>query len=299
MFSFKYKFQKKVPLQAHVCENKCRIMDGKRIYKTDLPYADKGSATIEASIVIPLLIMLVYALFTFGNFLITRSVIYEGFQETAQYMAEYEYLYEKIDAGIVGATDAGIIETAINTSGMYKKLEEFIDDAELVSRYVDGGISGIKCRSTYFNSTDGYVYMEISYRLRSEIALFGSFGMDITEKLRQKAYLGVISTGIAEAEETYVYVAENGRVYHRSRSCYHIALSIKPIGINELRTTYDNLEPCKYCARNKSCTGKIYITKTGDKYHYNLSCSGLKRTVSRVKLSEANGLPPCSNCGYQ
>lgn len=98
-------------------------------------------------------------------------------------------------------------------------------------------------------------------------------------------------------DDAYVYVTETGDVYHSSRTCYHIKLAITQIDKGLLKKSYENLLPCELCASGKYTDGCIYITETGNKYHYSVACSGLKRTVMRVRRKDVGNLSPCSNCG--
>ena len=52
--------------------------------------------------------------------------------------------------------------------------------------------------------------------------------------------------------------------------------------------------PCEKCGGDGS--GIVYITNEGDRYHNTIECSGLKRSVRCVPLSEAGGRAPCSRC---
>ena len=53
---------------------------------------------------------------------------------------------------------------------------------------------------------------------------------------------------------------------------------------------------CEHCGGKGG--GPAYITDYGDRYHSSLSCSGLKRTVYAVPLSEVIGKGACSKCGH-
>ena len=103
-----------------------------------------------------------------------------------------------------------------------------------------------------------------------------------------------------QAAETYVYLTEHASVYHTSSSCSHLDLSIHPADSNQLaflRNEYGaKYKPCEKCAAYGTASGTVYITDDGDRYHTSLSCSGLKRTVRMVGISEADGLQECSRC---
>ena len=96
-----------------------------------------------------------------------------------------------------------------------------------------------------------------------------------------------------------VYVTETGLVYHRDYHCTHLELSIHMVLQSEIESLRNEgggkYHPCQHCM--KGAGGGVYITDTGDRYHSSLSCSGLKRTIYAVPLSEVAGKGACSRCG--
>ena len=100
-------------------------------------------------------------------------------------------------------------------------------------------------------------------------------------------------------EEEYVYVAQNGEVYHVDRECTHLMLSIKQVSLQEA-CAGENREGEKYRACDVCCDGltlgQVYITEQGDCYHYRKSCLGLKRTVYKMTLSQVEAYRACSRC---
>ena len=103
MFSccmLKSKYMKdKSPLQAHITIDFVRIRYGRRIYKTAPLGCDRGSASVEASLVLPVFIFAMLTVFAMAGCIRTRTVIYEGLHETAAYLAEYSYAYELAEKG--------------------------------------------------------------------------------------------------------------------------------------------------------------------------------------------------------
>ena len=96
-----------------------------------------------------------------------------------------------------------------------------------------------------------------------------------------------------------VYVTETGLVYHKDYHCSHLDLSIRMTHL-ELVEGLRNENGGKYYPREhcvKGNGGNIYITNSGDRYHSSLSCSGLKRTIYAIPISEAAGKGACSRCG--
>ena len=104
-----------------------------------------------------------------------------------------------------------------------------------------------------------------------------------------------------EKKETMVYVTASGTVYHKKLNCSHLNLSVSKVagsGVSSKRNDYgEKYHACESCSRGQSPGSYVYITKSGNRYHNNKNCSGLKRTVRLVKESDVGDLRACKRCG--
>ena len=98
----------------------------------------------------------------------------------------------------------------------------------------------------------------------------------------------------------YVYVTENGTVYHTSSSCTQIDLSIRQTGLDNIENLRNEnggkYHACEKCSGDLPENGTVFITSYGNRYHCSSSCSSLKRTVKMVEISKAKGLGKCERC---
>ncbi|MDO4166018.1 MAG: hypothetical protein Q4D32_01290 [Eubacteriales bacterium] len=107
----------------------------------------------------------------------------------------------------------------------------------------------------------------------------------------------------AEVDERYVYVAENGRVYHLDMGCTYLHLGIQTVmgkAVGDMRNqSGGKYKACETCTKGKAATeySWVYITPYGARYHREKDCSGLRRTIRKVSISSVGTLPPCSKCG--
>lgn len=109
------------------------------------------------------------------------------------------------------------------------------------------------------------------------------------------------STGAGNKQEEMVYVTESGSVYHRTPGCRYLRVSLQQVAgsrISSLRNSYgEKYAACESCSRNQKPSSSVYITSTGNRYHNLETCSGLKRTIKLVKLSQLGNMHACSSCG--
>lgn len=101
-----------------------------------------------------------------------------------------------------------------------------------------------------------------------------------------------------EAEE-WVYITPHGTRYHYNRDCSHLRVTIRCIGYNEIRGLRNEdgskYTACEMCGENGSFT-VVFYTPQGNRYHNSLQCSGLKRSVESVPISEVGSRSACSTC---
>lgn len=248
-----------------------------------------GSASIEATCIMPLMLFAFWAFYSMGQIYILENQVYQAAMNTAGYLAEYAYLAEEYGK----ADGLGTQIIGIGTANV--KLRSYLEDTSRVEKYVVGGTHGLWITGPEILDEEGFICIQIHYRVCIPVPLLSKLSMPVCVQVRQKAYTGYQEDEKNSDEERYVYIAEYSTVYHTSRSCSHLKLTIVPVTKAALDLSYGNLLPCAFCGSEP--TGLYYITETGECYHTSAQCSGLKRTVRRVRLSEVNGYAPCSRCG--
>ena len=247
---------------------------------------NKGSVSIEASLVLPLFLFVMLFFVYIGNIYTVKAAVYEGCIETAEYMAEYAYLADSFET-------AEIMDMAM----AQVRFLEYVDSKALLDKYIVGGKAGVSFIGSDLPNDDGFIELKATYFIRINIPFFRSYFTKCTETIKQRAYLGRRDRESGEDEKSeddrYVYVAENGVVYHNTRSCTYLMPDIHTSTAQAaLSSGYSR---CRYCGQSGGAGSQVYITTYGDAYHLRKNCSRLKRTVMRKKKSEVS-LPPCSKC---
>jgi len=103
-------------------------------------------------------------------------------------------------------------------------------------------------------------------------------------------------------EEEWVYITPSGEAYHRDRNCSYLNPKILT-GVTANMKTIRNKDGeiyrlCNTC-KDGSLTGICFYTEYGNRYHTTLECSGIKRTIESVKISETEGRHACGKCGRE
>lgn len=103
-----------------------------------------------------------------------------------------------------------------------------------------------------------------------------------------------------ETGEALVYVTRSGTAYHKSRNCVYLNPSIRMMTRRQaeeaVNAEQQRYTPCILCGGG---SGIVYVTETGTRYHSTAGCSGIKRTIDSIPLSEAlaSGRHACAKCG--
>lgn len=241
----------------------------------------KASYTLEAAVILPLLA----GFFAFLLFFFRVLQVQTGVQ-TALYCAGRKTACE---AGTVDSEPALLVLAEAHFRKEVKK-NDIIDD------FVAGGTNGISLLTSDF--TGDYIELKANYYIKSPINLFKVGGIYAAQGTKNRKWTG---DGRSGEQEDYVYVTQRGSVYHRSRFCHYLDLSICAVSsetVSELRNKDGDIYySCPMCAKNGSNSEFVYVTDYGERYHNRLSCSGLKRTISLIPMSEVRGRGPCSKCG--
>lgn len=237
-------------------------------------FLSRGSLTVETALILPLfLFAMVTVLFLFR-------------------VLELQY--------VVGeALDKAVAEAALQRDAQPQKVENAVKllfYKELAKE--NGQISMINLEWAGFSWEDSgtdetYIDMKVAYQIKLPGWILKDRMLAVTECSRSRRWTGMSGAGVNGSGGEWVYITPEGSVYHRSRDCTHLKLSIQSVAAGAAK----NYRACELCAEGEEVTPLVYITKEGECYHTKLNCSGLKRTVYMIPLMQAEGRSPCSRCG--
>lgn len=242
----------------------------------------RGSVTVEASLILPIFFMAVVCILSLFELQATRLTVRNGLQCVGQDIAYKDYENELFVPVTVGSQVVKVI------------------GAERLDRsFVVGGASGISCRKSYRNTlTHEYTFLA-EYKVRLPFSIFGVPPVKQKVSMQMKGWNGYTASDTS-TDDILVYITATGEVYHKNSHCSYLDLTIHTSALskvgNERNRYQERYRACEYCGN--AATGTIYITEMGNRYHSNINCTGLKRQVRAVRLSEVEERRPCSRCGY-
>ena len=241
--------------------------------------SNSGNTVIEATLILPIFIFSMLTLYYMAQCKIAENMVYDAAVETSEYLAQLAYN----DESVVSAP--GLV---------YPK---YVDDPKLLGKYIQGGVEGINFLGTTGIDEEGYFTIKVTYTTKVSVPLMPVLSKEKTISIKQRAYTGKNHTSNSEdgSQDTYVYVTENREAYHQTRLCTYLELEIGVVNKNVAAKM--GYTACIFCGSKAG--DKVLITKYGGKYHSSYQCSGLKRTIYRVKKSEVEGLEGCIRCTGQ
>jgi len=277
----------------------------------------KGSLTVEAAFVMPIIIFIIAAFSYLMMIMSLQIKLQEALDTAGRRLAGYAYIYEQIGELAfeteekVMQEEPGIkelVEYGLNSAYAWKLIREYAGEDWLNNFFIQNGENGVWIAGGDMLSEDGMIDLVLHYTVKIPYLPGENIGIHLVSRCRIKAWTGFEKKGKKEetkTDEKIVYITETGNVYHTNINCSHLKLSIEEVPFNNIdylrNQSGGKFYACERCVRkngNNLITGKekIYITKTGDSYHCDKSCSGLKRTVSEIPISQVGERSKCKRC---
>lgn len=200
-----------------------------------------------------------------------------------------------------------LVATGIDSAYFKAMLPLYVQEERINNSCIKGGLSGIHTFMSSYMSQGDDVDIILSYTVRIPLPMIFVQEIPFLQRVRVRGFHGdtkdmeVSNDAEQEEDEEIVYITETGNVYHLSRECSHLKLTIKETDANQMddlrNQSGGKYYPCSLCAHNSQVNvDSYYITSFGDKYHINVSCSGLKRTITTVSIDQVGDKTLCSRC---
>lgn len=262
-----------------------------------------GSFTLEAAVILPVLACFFVSILFFFRIMQVQLEVQQALDDTGRQLAVY-LAGEKIEGEVAAGESAAEIKPFSGSLAGYAAagilFQKELKDSKNVPQYVRGGTAGITLFDSEF-STD-QIHLKASYSMRLPVRIFWVWEVKIVQRADCRKWTGWREQD-ADGEEDLVYITETGTVYHTTKSCTHLTLSIRSVMAGEIsglrNENGEKYRECKICADKNKHSGPMYITDQGDCYHYDLGCSGLKRTIYAVHLSEVKDRRACQKCAAE
>ncbi len=248
--------------------------------RTSFCIRQKASYSIEAAVVIPFL----------TGFLVTILFFFRILQ--VQCDIEEALLY----AGRRTAVESSVVESE---EMLFLSAEAFLIEALqenwVIDRYVENGIWGISLWESRFDNQ--MICLKASYDIKIPILFWdiGSFTFTSQNCARKWNF-----TSHNKDDTDYVYITPTGEVYHASTSCRVLDLTIYSTGLESIATLRgengQKYYACSRCDWPGNKKGKVYYTDYGTRFHKDVSCPSLKRTIDKISIEEIGNRRPCSYC---
>lgn len=264
--------------------NKKRKELGEASSSISLQKKKTGSVTVEAALVLPLFLWFILMLFYFFFLIDIQGDISMATAKTAKELGQYQYCKEDY-------------LKCFSSQYISRSIIEELEEARLNKSCIKNGTKGIECklRKESLNKVD----IVIKYDLKIPVPIFSLLEYPVVQRTFVHGWTGFDDQELHNAQEKMVYITEEGSVYHQYRSCTYLDLSIRAVEINHIpnlrNRSGEKYQLCEKCGK-KHKNNIVYITGWGNRYHASLSCSGLKRTVYTIPISQIGHRRRCSKC---
>lgn len=261
----------------------------------------KAVMTVEASLILPIFIILFMNLLSFIEVYRIHSSVAASLWEEGREAAKNLYVRDMLRESNDVSDGMGVSQShsVLISLSARRQITESLRSYPVWERIVAGKESGFLVTGEV--EENGVIRIDTRYRIHPLFASFTPVSKVLENHYYGHAWIGYVHSGEAdEQREPYVFITETGTVYHRNRGCSYLNPSIRRVQKEELESLRNKggavYYACPLCAdlwAGESC----YITDYGTNYHTSVGCSGLKRTIYEVKLSETGGRGACSKCG--
>ena len=265
-----------------------------------------ASLTLEASLVLPLLIFASVCLMLPARIMMTERKMQAGLEAVGEELSQYAYLLDSVERGnlgsIPGAGEAALAfcqNAAVVAAPIYAygKTMDYCDTAR---------VSHVSMLGSSIREDGETLDLVMEYDISFPFPVLGLSSLHRTVRSRRRCWIGREGRYGADAnagdeDEQIVYVGKNSTRYHPDRSCHYLSNKLTAVACESVsgkrNTDGSKYYPCASCAKNSGNGSTVYIMPSGGRYHTMQDCNAIMAYVRAVKLKEVKHLGTCSYCG--
>lgn len=267
----------------------------------------RASLTIEAAIVLPLFIFMMFILIFPLKVMEEERRLQNTAEAVGKKLAAAEYvkavgeeLLKKDGDGNEGLDE--LINGAEEGLGLGVILAKAIELKSISNPYFGE-------ETSVFAGDDADMFKaELKYDIKLPFTAYRIANPTASMVVNRRAWTGsdggrgrskYTLNGDTDEEDRIVYLGKTATVYHEDPNCHYISNVMQATDashIGELRNeSGGKYHACPSCKPGKS--GTVYYFENGTAYHSSEQCKAITSYARAVKLSEVQGMRACSYCG--
>ena len=270
---------------------------------------DEGSYSIEAALALPVFLIGLLSFLIFFPAGIAEARLKSAMENVGSRLAAYYFAIEELEEAEAGGDDPGFLESALAKvvgSVVWSPVAETLVKGMVIRELgetwageslVKNGAQGISFFGSRYDKAEESIILNASYRIRTPFSGILDISLPISVRTAHRVWSGKEMEG-GSPEEEVVYVTKNGKVYHDTLNCTHLKLSIREVSMSQLDKLRNEdgakYYPCEFCGDRKGST--VYITNYGNRYHISRNCSGIRRDIRSIPISQVGERGLCSRC---
>lgn len=235
-----------------------------------------ASYTIEAAVILPIYATFMVALLLFFRIFTVLWTVEVALHRVAE---EAAYSGQEVD---VHALEVAVLADITAHGGIFY--------------YIDGGVLGMDFQDSEISPKD--VTLSVDYQVHVPVGLLGPLRFSVQQEVVHRRWVGFDPREAGIGNDAYVYITKYGEDYHSRITCPYLRPSVRSVAREHVKTERNRdghrYQACRYCHPAKKET--VYVTDYGTTYHGSRTCSALRRSISKVPMSEVDGLRPCPKC---
>ncbi len=266
-----------------------------------------GSMTIEASLCLTVFLVFMISFCQLFLLMQVQLRMQKALEQLGNETAQYCYLGNQVnlwesESKLLTELEEYLL-AELSEEAVQLRFVDVMGQEALEKSVVKNGAAGLSFEESSLLRRGHRLQLAVSYQVRLPITWLGFGEVTLHQQCYRYGLLGDRTPAkTAEQEEELVYVTKYGEVYHKTLSCSYLNLSVRSVNmsqVDKLRNKgggkYYACELCRPSGRELS----VYVTSEGDRYHDERDCSGLRRHISSIPVSEKGERRPCTRCAKE
>lgn len=246
----------------------------------------RGSMTVEASLILPILLFTFLHLMGYLEMLRLHSKLGFALWNVGGQLTAYAAAAESLETEMP--------DIAVSYIYVDNRVKKILGEEYLVASPLVYGSDGLNYLASDYQMD--CIDIGVTYQVRPPISIFPFPYMRLVNRYYGRAWTGY---DVAGKDTKFVYVTAYGEVWHETAECSYLQIVVREAKKEEIVWKHNingkRYIQCKLCEEEGE-SRTVYYTEQGERYHKDRKCPSLARYIRAVEWQEDLLYRACLKC---